>query len=78
MAFTHSLRSASGTIDCKDYDVVIVTATTATVNLPDPTSVPVGSRRIVKKTSATGTVTVQSMGAGQVDNAASFSLAAQK
>jgi len=39
--------------------------------------VPVGSRRIVKKTSATGTVTVQSMGSGQVDGAGSFSLAAQ-
>ena len=55
MAFTHSLRTASGSIDVKDYDVAIVTATTATINLPDPTSVPIGSRRIVKKTSATGT-----------------------
>lgn len=79
MAFTHSIRNTSVTaLDSKDFDVTVVSSTSAvTVNLPDPATNPVGSRRIVKKTGASGTVTVQSMGAGQIDGAASYSMSVQ-
>jgi hypothetical protein len=78
MAFTHSLRSASASIDCKDVDVVIVPTTSAvTISLPDPATNPVGSRRIIKKSGASGTITVSSMGSATIDGAASYSLSVQ-
>ena len=55
--------------------VVIVTASTATVNLPNATGW--GSRVVIKKLSSTGTVTVQPPAGVTIDGAANFSLAAQ-
>jgi len=55
--------------------VVLVTANTATVALPNATGW--GSRVVVKKLSASGTVTVQPPAGVTIDGAANFSLAAQ-
>jgi len=54
MAHTHILRKQPSTsIDCKDCDFVAATQTSGTIYLPDPVTNPVGSRKVVKKTSAT-------------------------
>ena len=55
--------------------VILVSANTSTINLPNPTGF--GSRVLVKKMSSTGTITIQPPGGVTIDGQANFSLASQ-
>jgi len=52
MALTLILRTQPSSIDCKDCDFVSAAQTSGTIYLLDPATNPVGSRKVVKKTSA--------------------------
>jgi len=70
--------SVTTSVDLHSYDVAFVSGTSAiTITLPEPASIPVGTLKRIKKTGASGTITVQSAGGATIDGAASYALSTQ-